>query len=322
MKILVIGGTGFIGLPLVKRLLRDEHDVITVSRGKKSSELPKEVCHVQLCRKDDARFERYFGGARFDAIYDFAAYTARNVIEIGNTFTGAVRYILVSSASVYGPKDYREKISEDCPYIPTPWHDYAYNKWLAEQELAGFPQLSWIIVRPCVVYGPGDPHEPRVSHFFRRVLHQVPIIVPGKNDICNNYLYVDDLAELMALCLHAPERTVINAGGAEAFTWPHYLEIVAEVMERPLPPCRFLGMDLEEFRRWEYCKSLQFHHNAFYNFVVDIRRARDLGWEPKFSLRRGLSATWQWLNTEQNRELRDAEAELRAEEKWTGSLLR
>jgi nucleoside-diphosphate-sugar epimerase len=203
------------------------------------------------------------------------------------------KYFFISTAAVYGTGEAAE-ISENVLPAPISWHEYGRNKLLAEQELGRFPHLSWIIVRPCVVYGPGDSHEPRASYFFQRIFHQVPLLIPGSSEVRNNDIYVADLAALLMSCLNISEKTVLNAAGIP-FTWPEYLQTLAEVLRKPLPPCRFLGMSLLEFRQWKYCKKLQFYHNAFYEFVLKTDAAQALGWLPQYSLKLGLTATWEWL---------------------------
>ena len=307
MNILVIGGTGFIGTPLVQALAAAGHHITVATRGRTENRLAQcpGVTMVPINRKDICGFQKSFEGETFDAIYDLAAFAPRDVILVADTFPKTVRYILVSTASVYGTTE-GLAISEATPVTPLSWHDYGRNKWLTEQEVYRFPQLDPVIVRPCLVYGPYDPHEPRVSHFFVRIYHQVPIIIPGHSDAHNNYLYVGDLARLLCQALSFPSQTVVNAAGGETFTWPDYLATLATVMDKPLPPCHYLGMSLDDLRQWEHCHELPFHHNAFYDFALDIERAAALGWQPQVSLRQGLSDCWRWLQQERHTELEAA----------------
>lgn len=293
MKILVIGGTGFIGTHLVNKLVQAGHQVVIVARGQTQVTFAQ-VPMLHLNRKDIIRFQRSFYQENFDAIYDLVAYAPRDIIQIGAVFPYALRYIMVSTAAVYGAADSKD-IGETTPPAPIPWHDYGRNKLLAEQELVRFPHLAWIIVRPCVVYGPGDTHEPRASYFFKRISHDLPLVIPGNESIQNNDVYVEDLAELLLMCLQMPPKTIVNAAGI-AFTWPEYVRTLAEAMGKSMPSCKFLNLSLDNFRRSPYCHEIRFDHNAFYDFVLNTSLARKLGWLPRYSLRDGLANTWQWFH--------------------------
>lgn len=301
MKILLIGGTGFVGRPLVRMLGLQGHEITVMTRGRTAwHDESGAVRLLKVNRKDNVRFAKSFAQESFDAIYDLAAYTPRDIITVGDTFTRPTRYIFVSSAAVYGTTNSRS-IDENTPHAPLDWHDYGRNKWLAEQEIRRFRQLDTVIVRPGVVYGPNDPHEPRASYFFRKLYLGLPIAIPGRDDVANNYIYVDDLAELLCGCLTMPPGTIINAGG-EMFTWPQYLDDLSHIMARR-SPCVYLGMSLAEFRHWTLCQELAFHHNAFHDFVLDTARAQHFGWRPRHSLQQGLQATWQWLQWQRTQKL-------------------
>ena len=299
MKVLVIGGTGLVGTTLVEMLCKEGHDVIVTSRGRTQPHLKQNIPVIKINRKDTLGFRRHFRGMHFDAIYDCIAFTPRDVILIAELFQKPTRYIFLSTAAVYGELTSRN-ILETHPPNPIDWHDYGRNKSLAEQEILKFPHLHYTIIRPTIVYGPGDRQEPRASYFFRHFHTQIPILIPGKAEVLNNYIYVKDLGTLLLKSLEADSNIILNAGGPEIFNWPQYLKTLSEVMNQKLPPCEYKNLSLKEFRENKEYRKLQFHHNAFHDFVLNLDRAKSIGWTPNYFLEQGLKETWKWLKENKN----------------------
>ena len=295
VKVLVIGGSGFVGLPLVKKLINKNYDVTILGRRPLTIPLDKQVTFMQLNRKDVNGFLSRCRGLHFDVIYDLAAFMARDILQICHWPQAMQsRYIYVSTAAVYGLPEPAQLLDEDT--IPSPVTDHAYgcNKRLAEQALIQ-SSLSFVIVRPCVVYGPCDSQKQRAWYFFRRIQQNIPLLIPGRQEVKNNYIYVEDLADLLIQAIKFPSRTIVNAAGAEIFTWETYLHTLAKIMGTSLPPVRALAMTLKQFKNWQYARRLHFYHNAFSDFTLDISRAQNLGFNPGYSLAEGLKNTWNWL---------------------------
>src|SRR3989304_4144854 len=70
MRVLVVGGTEFISLALVRALIRDGHAVTVLNRGRKNDRLPAGVSVIPCDRKDHAALQSALAGARFDGVCD------------------------------------------------------------------------------------------------------------------------------------------------------------------------------------------------------------------------------------------------------------
>src|SRR3569832_2094314 len=107
MRILVIGGTLFIGKALVKRLLAADHDV-TVLHRKAEHPFGKRVHNAKADRNDAASVKAALSGQRFDAVYDFAydwerGTTGHQVEACAKAIPGELsRYNFMSSVAAYG----------------------------------------------------------------------------------------------------------------------------------------------------------------------------------------------------------------------------
>jgi nucleoside-diphosphate-sugar epimerase len=167
MRVLVIGGTLFIGKLLVKRLLGAGHEVTLLHR-KAEHPFGRRVRNLVADRNDIASVREAFSGQRFDAVYDIAydwerGTTSQQVEATAKAVPGDItRYIFMSSVAAYGDG---LNHAEDDP-LASDMHpnDYVRNKAGSERALfrmyheSRFPVVT---MRPPFVYGPENP-------FYRR----------------------------------------------------------------------------------------------------------------------------------------------------------
>ncbi|MGH9657952.1 MAG: NAD-dependent epimerase/dehydratase family protein, partial [Bryobacteraceae bacterium] len=163
MKVLVIGGTLFIGRRLVAELLKDGHEVTVLHRRSKH-DLGKRVQNLAADRNDAPAVREALSGRWFDAVFDFAydwergttgAQVEATALACGDRIS---RYVFMSSVAAYGDGlNHHEGDSLAPDYHPEP---YPRNKAVAERALlrlhhrTGFPVVT---LRPPYVYGPGNP---------------------------------------------------------------------------------------------------------------------------------------------------------------------
>ncbi len=213
MKILVIGGTLFIGRRLVAELLKQGHQVAVLHR-KKTHTLGKKVENLVGDRNDANALKRALDGRRFDAVfdnvYDWERGTTAAQIEATVQACGdrIARYIFMSSVAAYGDglNHY-----EDDPLAPDDHPDaYVRNKAMSERMLfrlhqrTGFPVVTF---RPPFVYGPENPFY-REQFFWDRMRKGRQIIVPGDGGRLMQFVYVRDL---VAACVKSlTEANVIG----------------------------------------------------------------------------------------------------------------
>ena len=204
-RILLIGGTLFIGKRLVSRLLKAGHEITLLHRR---SEHPfgAEVRNVVADRNDAASIRSALVGQRFDAVYDIAydwerGTTAQQVEATARAIPGDIsRYVFISSVAAYGSGLNRV---EDDPLAPdTDANDYVRNKAASERALfrmhreSGFPVVT---MRPPFVYGPENPFN-REAFFWDRLRIGRPIIVPGDGERLMQFVCLDDL---VTACINA-----------------------------------------------------------------------------------------------------------------------
>src|SRR5690349_11029442 len=202
MKVLVIGGTLFIGRLLVEELVKGGHEVAVLHR-KPKHEFGRRVENIMADRNDAAALREALSGRRFEVVIDLAydwerGTTAENVEGAIKAAGDRIsRYIFMSSVAAYGD-GLNHKESD--PLAPD-YHPNAYirNKATTERLLfrmhaqSGFPVVTF---RPPFVYGPNNPFY-REQFFWDRLRAGRPVIIPGDGHRLMQFVYVNDLVQAM-----------------------------------------------------------------------------------------------------------------------------
>lgn len=193
MKILVLGGTGYVGRRVSERLLEHGHEVTVVSRGQRRPEVLGKVEHLQLDRKDREAFEAAMRPRRFDAVIDNIAYQHDDALSSIRAFRGRVaQYLFTSSVAVYHRRHtLRPLLESDADltaeldpaeaeggFHPSGRLDYAIGKHAVEREFQrNGADLPFTAMRAPIVVGPDD-RTLRVWWFVQRVQDGGPLLVP------------------------------------------------------------------------------------------------------------------------------------------------
>ncbi len=214
-KILVIGGTQFIGRLLVEQLAKAGHEV-TVMHRKPRHSFGKCVHNLVADRNAAATVAQAVGQTRFDAVFDFAydwehGTTAAQVEAVAQLFEGKVaRYVFMSSVAAYG--DGLNHHEGDALAPDDHSNPYVRNKATSERALfrmhqrSGFPIVT---LRPPFVYGPGNPFY-REAFFWDRMRAEKPTILPSEGHRLMQFIYVEDLVDL-AIKVLEPRNVVGHA---------------------------------------------------------------------------------------------------------------
>ncbi len=302
MKVLVIGGAGFIGSHLVDELIRKNYQVLVLddlSSGRKeninnkaefikldinSKKLgdamsvfkPEVVYHLAAQKSVAASFKN----PKFDAQI--------NIIGSLNLLQEALKqnikkFIFVSSAAVYG----------DIKKIPTPetvktepLSPYGLSKLALEKYLyiLASNKLEWTVFRPANVYGPRQDPEGEagvVSIFINNIINNLPININGDGQQTRDYVYVADVVQGLVKALNK-KGGIFNICTGQETTVNDLVKYLKEISK----------------------KELEVKHRATlkgeikYSCLKLSKIKKDLNFEPKFNIKKGLKLTYKWFENQ------------------------
>jgi 2'-hydroxyisoflavone reductase len=225
MKLLVVGGTRYVGRAIVDAALAAGHDVTLFNRGLSNPELFPEVEHLVGDRQQDAGLDP-LRGREWDAAIDTIGYDHRVVGKTLEVLRGNVgHYTFVSSISVY--KDFLVPHAEDDPTaellgdpdvpLSRPHGGSAHYgpmKVLSERAVAEAFPGRWSSVRLTIGVGPGfigSASALGVVYWARRVRDHETILVPGPPDRAVNVIDVRDMAAFVISGAEAGRVGAFNA---------------------------------------------------------------------------------------------------------------
>lgn len=227
MKILILGGTRFLGRAITEAALRRGHELTLFNRGKENPELFPEVEKLTGDRGGDLSV---LEDGEWDAVIDTCGFVPRVVRESARLLAArAGHYIFISSASVYDELEVpgigeqhpvgqlalseAEEMTEGMTNPPNNEY-YGELKSLCEQEVQKEFSGSSLIIRPGLIVGPYD-FTGRFSYWVNRVAKGGEVLAPGRRDKQVQFIDVGDLAEWIIRMAEQQNSGVFNAAGPE-----------------------------------------------------------------------------------------------------------
>ena len=271
-----MGGTRFVGKPLVSRLLQQGHSLTLFTRGRQP--VPEGVEAVNGDRGDDEALDQ-LKGRGFDVIVDSSGRTlidSQRVVD--RTGAPTHRFLYVSSAGVYAGSP-SWPLDEESALDPASRHagKAETEQWLMREGIA------FTSFRPTYIVGPGN-YNPVERWFFDRIVNDRPVPLPGDGSTITQIGHVEDLAEAMARSLEvdASCNRIYNCSAKKGITFRGLIEAAALACGREPGSLDLRSFDpsgLDPKARKGF--PLRLSH-----FLTDISRVeRELAWTPRFDAR-------------------------------------
>jgi nucleoside-diphosphate-sugar epimerase len=232
MKVLVLGGTQFLGRHIVETLLACGHEVTVFNRGHSRDELPASVERLRGDRDAGAAALEVLDGRRWDTCIDVSGYTPRQVRPSAERLRSqGTHYVYVSAVMTYGDPQERP-VRETHPQVAAAadgvteidGQNYGPLKVACEHIVRSlYGDDGCAILRPQIVVGPGDPSG-RYAYWVHRARRAgAPMLAPGDGSDHLQVIDVHDVARFAAIVVERRLSRAFNLAGPR-FTWREFLE--------------------------------------------------------------------------------------------------
>jgi len=301
-KILVTGGTGMIGKPLVEMLIEQGAKVRIASldhpdRAHVQAEYQRvDLMDFNNCLKACQGMDYVFhlvGIKCSPAITSKRAATIlvsflrfnTNMMEAARQ-AGVERYLYTSTIGVYPPA---EVFYEDDVWKGSPSRKDWYGGWakrIGELQAEAYQvEYDWdkiAVVRPANVYGPYDNFDPDnamvIPSLIKRALDgEDPFVVWGDGSAIRDFIHARDVAQGMMFALEKCPGYALNLGSGTGYSIKELVEIVVNNLEKKPKVV------------WDISKP-----SGDKKRLMDISKAKALGWQPKISLEQGIKEVIEW----------------------------
>lgn len=232
MRILVLGGTQFLGLHIVEALLAAGHAVTILNRGRSPDSLPANVERLCANRDEAAAGLGCLTGRKWDACVDVSGYTPRQVRASAGKLRDCIgRYVYVSAVSVYGDPPHGP-VRESDPRLPPADEDvteidadtYGPLKVACENIVAEIYGDRHTLLRPQVVAGPHDPIT-RYAHWVGRAALGGGMLAPGDGSDHVQVIDVRDVAQFTRTVVEGDIGGAFNLSGPR-LTWAEFMGLL------------------------------------------------------------------------------------------------
>ncbi|MBX9952895.1 MAG: NAD-dependent epimerase/dehydratase family protein [Candidatus Obscuribacterales bacterium] len=212
MKVLILGGTIFLGRHIVTAALHAGHEVTTFNRGSKSLEEQNRVEKLIADRRDDLSV---LTGKKWDAVIDTCGYEPQEVEKSAAALKNSVdNYTFISSISVY--KGFPVKGMDETARVKSiedgDEAEYGSLKVGCEREVEKAFGDKALIIRPGLIVGPYDPTD-RFTYWPTRVSKGGRVAAPGDPEKNIQFIDVRDLANWTVKLVETRSKGVFNATG-------------------------------------------------------------------------------------------------------------
>jgi 2'-hydroxyisoflavone reductase len=218
LRILILGGTSFLGPHQIRYALARGHAVTVFNRGQTQPRLFAELLdRVEQLEGDRGGDMESLRGRTWDAVIDNSGRAVEWARASAELLAPSVRnYLFVSSTGVFYPyltagitEAVQPRLADDPPQDPA---SYGVMKALSEREVQRAFGDRAIIVRPNYIVGPGDTTD-RFPYWPVRIARGGEVLVPGGHDDPVQFMDVRDLTEWMIHLIEDERTGVYNAAG-------------------------------------------------------------------------------------------------------------
>lgn len=310
-RVLVIGGSYFIGKAITKELQNNGYNVTLLNRGSKLVEGTKQL---SCDRNDEKAMKSALQGKIFDHVVDVSGLNKEQAQILCNSIDvqELKNMVFISSSAVYDVEHLKARFREQDRLKKNKfWGQYGTDKIEAERTYWQFMEknhIPLVILRPPYVYGE-ENYVQRESFIFEHILRKEPVILPSTNKKLQ-FIYAKDLAVIVRTMLEkeSSDCQIYNVGNPQYITAKEWVQLCAQAMGKSAEIVIFdykkHGRNVREF--------FPFHD---YDNVLNVDKIHQTFNIEETDMLTGLENAYQWFLKERlqipwKEEVRKAEKEI------------
>ncbi|WP_160643702.1 NAD-dependent epimerase/dehydratase family protein [Chengkuizengella marina] len=294
-RVLVMGGTEFVGKSLVKGLISKGYIVDFLTRGNKKVNFRGFHKHIICDRKNQNTLKGTLENYIYDYIFDVSAYTREDVHFLLQSINKSKlkRYVFISSAAVYSPSN--EYLYENSERGNNPhWGIYGEDKKKAEDYLFEKHQkdeLPIVIFRPSYIYGKGN-NLYRESYFFHRLMSEQPLPVPNTDQSKVQFIHINDIVDITIQSI-TNDKTI-----GEAFNLTHPRQLnwmeLGSIIQNIISKGRVMSINREVIDLLNV-KDRDFFPFRDVPLLLNTAKLKEDLLLPRIDIEEGLKLSYEWF---------------------------
>ncbi|WP_445629984.1 NAD-dependent epimerase/dehydratase family protein [Nostoc sp. DSM 114167] len=287
MRILIMGGTRFIGVYLTQLLVEKGHEVVLFNRGNRPAPPLQGVGQIIGDRTDATQLKAKLSQENFDVIFDNNGRELTDTQPLAEIFQDRVQhFVYMSSAGVYLKSDQLPHVEGDA-VDPKSRHQGKHETEAYLTQL-GLPFTS---IRPTYIYGPRNYNELE-GWFFDRIVRDRPIPIPGNGLHITQLGHVKDLAKALIQVLGNEKAIgqIYNISGDRFVTFDGLARASAVAAGKSPDAVKIVHYDPKKF---DFGKRKAFPMRVQHFFASVNKAQTELNWHPEYDLISGLTDSFE-----------------------------
>jgi len=235
-KILIIGGTRFLGPALIKELDAINCEITIFNRGYNyNTVLSKKVKRIKGDRRDTKTMGVLLRD-KYNLIYDLCCFNKTDAVNLLTNIQPSAHIIFLSTAAVYKkPKIYPLRETSELGEWDS-FGDYGTKKVDAEKQFISYSKkhgLKLTIFRPVYLLGKNNYFD-RENYYFSRIINRDPIIIPGKGNALMQFAFLEETVKAFKVVPEKQEQQIeiLNVGGNEFISIKNFVLMCSEIVKK------------------------------------------------------------------------------------------
>lgn len=234
-KVLIIGGTRFLGPTLINLLYKDKYEITVFNRGNNyNTTLPRSIKRIKGDRRDVSTMG-LLSSEKYDLIYDLCCFNPVDATNLLTNIQPSAHIVFLSTAAVYKkPRIYPLTEESELGEWDS-FGDYGVLKVGAERKFETYAKmhnLKLTIFRPVYLLGNNNYFD-RENFYFSRIINQDPVLIPGRGNALIQFAFLEETAEAFK---HVPNSQrdqieILNIAGNEYISVKDFILLCSDIVK-------------------------------------------------------------------------------------------